>query len=132
MPPAPSWSGQHLHRRRGGIHVAGTLVDPRPKKGWPRGNIAFDTVLGWRFVNSSMEVMGHTDSLGRTAIWRSSTEFVGKSRIGSPRQAIGNRWKKSIAGVSARKSSVQLKDEFLAGRGAEKGVREACCPEAAR
>lgn len=41
---------------------------PKPEKGWPRGNTtAFDTVLGWRFVNPLMEKAGHTDSLGQTA-----------------------------------------------------------------
>jgi acetyl-CoA acyltransferase len=41
---------------------------PKPEKGFPRGNVtAYDTALGWRFVNARMEALGHTDSLGQTA-----------------------------------------------------------------
>jgi acetyl-CoA acyltransferase len=40
----------------------------KPQKGFPTGNqTAYDTTLGWRFVNPRMEEMGHTDSLGMTA-----------------------------------------------------------------
>ena len=41
---------------------------PKPRSGFPRGNVtAFDTALGWRFTNPSLEAAGHTDSLGQTA-----------------------------------------------------------------
>jgi acetyl-CoA acetyltransferase family protein len=41
---------------------------PKPARGFPTGPVqAEDTSLGWRFVNSRMEALGHTDSLGRTA-----------------------------------------------------------------
>ncbi len=41
---------------------------PKPLRGLPRGNVtAYDTALGWRFVNARMEALGHTDSLGQTA-----------------------------------------------------------------
>src|SRR5207245_2149007 len=37
-------------------------------KGFATGHqTAYDTTLGWRFVNPKMERMGHTDSLGMTA-----------------------------------------------------------------
>jgi acetyl-CoA acyltransferase len=40
----------------------------KPEKGFPRGNAtAFDTALGWRFVNPRMEALGHTESMGQTA-----------------------------------------------------------------
>jgi acetyl-CoA acyltransferase len=41
---------------------------PKPERAFPTGNTTlYDTTLGWRFVNSKMEEMGHTDSLGMTA-----------------------------------------------------------------
>jgi acetyl-CoA acyltransferase len=41
---------------------------PKPDRALPRGNVtAYDTALGWRFVNPRMEALGHTDSLGQTA-----------------------------------------------------------------
>jgi acetyl-CoA acyltransferase len=41
---------------------------PKPEKGFPTGNVtAYDTTLGWRFVNPRMEQLGHTDPLGVTA-----------------------------------------------------------------
>jgi acetyl-CoA acyltransferase len=40
----------------------------KPDRAFPRGNgTCFDTSLGWRFVNPSMEARGHTDALGITA-----------------------------------------------------------------
>ncbi len=60
----------------GRVYVAGgvesmsraPLAMARAEKGFPRGNVtAFDTALGWRFVNPRMEALGHTDSLGQTA-----------------------------------------------------------------
>lgn len=41
---------------------------PKPEKGFATGNVAaYDTTLGWRFVNPRMEALGHTDPLGITA-----------------------------------------------------------------
>ncbi len=41
---------------------------PKAEQGFPFGNLtAYDTTLGWRFVNPKMEAMGHTDALGVTA-----------------------------------------------------------------
>src|SRR3712207_6085973 len=41
---------------------------PKPERAFPTGHTtAYDTTLGWRFVNPKMEEMGHTDSLGMTA-----------------------------------------------------------------
>jgi acetyl-CoA acyltransferase len=41
---------------------------PKPEKGFATGHqMAYDTTLGWRFVNPRMEEMGYTDSLGMTA-----------------------------------------------------------------
>jgi acetyl-CoA acetyltransferase family protein len=41
---------------------------PKPERAFPNGHAtAYDTTLGWRFVNPKMEEMGHTDSLGQTA-----------------------------------------------------------------
>jgi acetyl-CoA acyltransferase len=41
---------------------------PKADGAFPTGHLKmYDTTLGWRFVNSKMEAMGHTDSLGVTA-----------------------------------------------------------------
>jgi acetyl-CoA acyltransferase len=41
---------------------------PKPERAFPTGHAtAYDTTLGWRFVNPRMEELGHTDSLGVTA-----------------------------------------------------------------
>ena len=41
----------------------------KPERAFPRGGVTMqDTSLGWRFVNPKMEEMGHTDSLGETAV----------------------------------------------------------------
>ncbi len=41
---------------------------PKPSKGFATGSVtAYDTSLGWRFVNPRMEELGHTDALGITA-----------------------------------------------------------------
>jgi acetyl-CoA acyltransferase len=41
---------------------------PKPERALPTGNVtAYDTTLGWRFVNPRMEQLGHTDALGVTA-----------------------------------------------------------------
>jgi 3-oxoadipyl-CoA thiolase len=40
----------------------------KPDRAFSRANgTAFDTALGWRFVNPRMEALGHTDSMGQTA-----------------------------------------------------------------
>jgi acetyl-CoA acyltransferase len=40
----------------------------KPDRAYSRANgTAFDTALGWRFVNPRMEALGHTDSMGQTA-----------------------------------------------------------------
>jgi len=41
---------------------------PKPERGFTTGNAtAYDTTLGWRFVNPRMQALGHTDALGVTA-----------------------------------------------------------------
>ena len=41
---------------------------PKAERAFPTGNLtAYDTTLGWRFVNPKMEALGHTDPLGITA-----------------------------------------------------------------
>ncbi len=49
---------------------------PKPEKGFATGHqTAYDTTLGWRFVNPKMEEMGYTDSLGMTAENLAQTHF---------------------------------------------------------
>lgn len=41
---------------------------PKVERAFPTGHTtAYDTTLGWRFVNPRMETLGHTDALGITA-----------------------------------------------------------------
>jgi acetyl-CoA acyltransferase len=41
---------------------------PKSDRAFPTGPLtAYDTTLGWRFVNPAMEALGHTDALGITA-----------------------------------------------------------------
>jgi 3-oxoadipyl-CoA thiolase len=62
--------------READVYVAGGVESmtrapyamPKPAKGFGTGpQTAYDTTLGWRFVNPRMEALGHTDSLGMTA-----------------------------------------------------------------
>jgi len=44
------------------------LAMPKPERAYQSGNVtAYDTTLGWRFVNPKMKAMGHTESMGETA-----------------------------------------------------------------
>ena len=44
------------------------LALPKAQKAFDSGHVtAYDTTLGWRFVNPEMEARGHTDALGITA-----------------------------------------------------------------
>jgi acetyl-CoA acetyltransferase family protein len=41
---------------------------PKVERAFPTGHLtAYDTTLGWRFINPRMETLGHTDPLGVTA-----------------------------------------------------------------
>ncbi len=60
----------------GNVYIAGgiesmsraPLVLPKAEKAFQKGNATvYDTTLGWRLVNSKMDSMGYTDSLGMTA-----------------------------------------------------------------
>lgn len=55
------------------------LVIPKNSKPFQMGHVqAYDSTLGWRFINPIMEEMGHTDSLGVTA--ENLAEIYGISR----------------------------------------------------
>ncbi len=50
---------------------------PKPERAFPSGSVtAYDTTLGWRFVNPKMEEMGHTDTLGMTAENLAQEQFL--------------------------------------------------------
>jgi acetyl-CoA acetyltransferase family protein len=60
------------------------LAIAKPERGFASGNrIAYDTTLGWRFVNPAMERLGHTDPLGITA------ENLAEARSGVTPEATG-------------------------------------------
>jgi acetyl-CoA acyltransferase len=72
---------------------------PKPEKGLPRGNVtAYDTALGWRFVNPRMEALGHTDSLGETAENLAAELAIG--REAQDRFALASH-RKAIAAIDA-------------------------------
>ncbi len=53
---------------------------PKAEQSFPFGNLtAYDTALGWRFVNPRMEKMGHTDPLGITA--ENIADMTGITRV---------------------------------------------------
>ncbi len=75
------------------------LAMARPEKAFPRGNAtAWDTALGWRFVNPRMEALGHTDSLGMTA--ENLAEEQGISRAAQDRFALASH-RKAVAAADA-------------------------------
>jgi acetyl-CoA acyltransferase len=73
---------------------------PKPERGLPRGNAtAYDTALGWRFVNARMEALGHTDSLGQTA--ENLAQELGIDREAQDRFALASH-RKAVAAIDAR------------------------------
>jgi acetyl-CoA acyltransferase len=72
---------------------------PKPDRGHARGNAtAYDTSLGWRFVNPRMEALGHTDSLGQTAENVAAEQRIG--REAQDRFALASH-QKAIAAMDA-------------------------------
>jgi acetyl-CoA acetyltransferase family protein len=63
---------------------------PKPERVFPTGHTtAYDTTLGWRFVNPKMEEMGHTDSLGMTAENLAEERFGITSEQEAPERLAG-------------------------------------------
>jgi acetyl-CoA acyltransferase len=72
---------------------------PKPERALPRGNVtAYDTALGWRFVNPRMEALGHTESLGQTAENLASELSIG--RDAQDRFALASH-RKAVAAIDA-------------------------------
>jgi acetyl-CoA acyltransferase len=72
---------------------------PKPEKGFPRGNAtAYDTALGWRFVNARMKALGHTDALGETA--ENLAQEYRIDRAAQDRFALASH-RKAVAAVDA-------------------------------
>jgi acetyl-CoA acyltransferase len=63
---------------------------PKPDRGFPTGNTtAYDTTLGWRFVNPRMEELGHTDSMGMTAENLAEARFAVTAEEQRPEELAG-------------------------------------------
>jgi len=63
---------------------------PKPSKGFATGSVtAYDTSLGWRFVNPRMEELGHTDALGMTAEALAEARFHVTSEEQQPEELAG-------------------------------------------
>ncbi len=69
-------AAQAIQVGAGDVFIAGGVesmtrapfVMAKPTSEYPRGDLtAYDTTLGWRFINPKMEEMLHTDALGTTA-----------------------------------------------------------------
>jgi acetyl-CoA acyltransferase len=72
---------------------------PKAQKAFDHGNVtAYDTTLGWRFVNPAMEERGHTDPLGITA--ENLAEEREISRVRQDRFAL-NSHAKAVAAQEA-------------------------------
>ncbi|WP_242342974.1 thiolase family protein [Anaeromyxobacter terrae] len=88
---------------------------PKPERALPRGNVtAYDTALGWRFVNPRMEALGHTESLGQTAENLASELSIG--RDAQDRFALASH-RKAVAAIDAGHFRAELVAVPL-GRGA--------------
>lgn len=67
------------------------FVMPKPERAFPTGHTTvYDTTLGWRLVNSKMEEMGHTDSLGQTAENLAEARFAVTSEEQEPEKLAGD------------------------------------------
>jgi acetyl-CoA acetyltransferase family protein len=66
------------------------LAMSKPARGFAVGNsTAYDTTLGWRFVNPRMEKLGHTDSLGMTAENLAVERFAAAAEEQRPEELAG-------------------------------------------
>ncbi|HUL59676.1 MAG TPA: thiolase family protein, partial [Anaeromyxobacteraceae bacterium] len=90
----------------------------KPDRAHPRGNVtAFDTALGWRFVNPRMERLGHTDPLGVTAETLARERGIGREAqdrfaLASHRKAVaaqdGGHFDAEIVPVEADGAAVRI------------------------
>jgi 3-oxoadipyl-CoA thiolase len=63
---------------------------PKPDRAFASGNTtAYDTTLGWRFVNPRMEELGHTDSMGMTAENLAEERFAVTAEEQRPEELAG-------------------------------------------
>jgi acetyl-CoA acyltransferase len=76
---------------------------PKPERAFPTGHTtAYDTTLGWRFVNPKMEEMGHTDSLGMTAENLAEERFALRSHEKAVAAIDEKRFREEIVPVTVK------------------------------
>ncbi len=116
----------------GHVYVAGGVESmsrapwsmAKPDRAFPRGNAtAYDTALGWRFVNPRMETLGHTDALGQTA--ENLAREYRIAREAQDRFALASH-RKALAAMAARRLEREIVPIEVEG----KVVTEDECPRA--
>jgi 3-oxoadipyl-CoA thiolase len=90
------------------------LALPKAPKAFDHGNVtAYDTTLGWRFVNPEMEARGHTDPLGITAEHLASEREI--PRVAQDRFALHSH-RKALAAQEAGRFEDELVPVTVPGR----------------
>jgi acetyl-CoA acyltransferase len=95
---------------------------PKSPGGFPTGNLtAYDTTLGWRFVNPRMEALGHTDPLGITAENLAADYQIG--RAAQDRFALASH-QKAVRALDAGRFAPELVPVAVASRRGETLVEQ--------
>jgi len=90
----------------GGVESRAPWVTLKPHRGLPRGDLkGADTAIGWRFVNSKMEELRHTDSLAATA--ENVAEEYGVERAAQDCFALRSH-EKALAAADERRSDHEM------------------------
>ncbi len=103
---------------------------PKAEGAFPIGNLtAFDTSLGWRFVNAKMKKMGYTESMGETAenlaeLYKISRATQDQFALASHQKAVAaqeaGKFDDEIIAVETRNGAVQKDDGPRADSSLEK------------
>ncbi|HEY2901892.1 MAG TPA: acetyl-CoA C-acyltransferase, partial [Polyangia bacterium] len=84
------------------------LVMAKPREGFPRGDVTLhDSTLGWRFINSKMEALYGTQSMGETA--ELVAELYGVTRAAQDAFALQSQQRWAAAHAAGR-----FRDELMA------------------
>ena len=97
------------------------LVMPKAAEAWPRGNVtAYDSTLGWRFVNPRMEERYGTHALGETAELVAELHRVGREEQDQLALESQRRW--AAAQAAGRLTRELCPVTVVVGRKGEKRV----------
>jgi 3-oxoadipyl-CoA thiolase len=97
------------------------LVMPKASEPWARGNVtAFDSTLGWRFVNPRMEELHGTHALGETA--ELVAELYGVSREDQDAFALASQQRWAAAHAAGRFAAELVPVEIAQRKGPPRKV----------